>query len=101
MNTLEKVLDFEKEADDIIQKAKKRALELLSSQGEEIKNIERDFENKVAKEKETLKTQWNQKLSSLGNEEAQKREVVLKKVKTDSSSKINKAVEIVINHIIE
>ena len=40
MNTLEKVLDFEKEADDIIQKAKKKASEFLSSQGEEIKNID-------------------------------------------------------------
>jgi len=100
MNTLEKVLDFEKEADDIIQKAQKRASEFLSSQGEEIKNIERDFEDKIAKEKEALRTQWNQKLSSLGKEETQKREIVLKKVKTDSSPKINKAVEIVINHIV-
>jgi len=100
MNTLEKVLDFEKEADDLIQKAKKRASELLSSQGEEIKKIERDFEMKIVKEKEALRTQWNGRLSSLNKEEAQRSEVIFKKVKTDSSRTISKAVEIVVNHLV-
>ena len=100
MNTLEKVLDFEKEADDIIQKARKRASELLAHRDEEVKTIEKDFEDKIVKGKEALRAEWNRKLSALDKEEAQRREIVLKKMRTDFSSHINKAVEIVINHIV-
>ncbi|MEW6382328.1 MAG: hypothetical protein AB1611_22420 [bacterium] len=99
MNTLEKVLDFEKEADDIIQKAQKRGQELLISQEEERKKIEKDWENKLAQEKKALQAQWNRRLSSLSTEEAQKKEAVLKNMKANSSHHIDKAIEMVLSHI--
>jgi len=99
MNTLEKILDFEKEADVIIQKAREKSSEFLSGQKEDVTNLEKEVEGKIAKGKDALKTQWNQRRVSLEKEESQRRDVILKKIKTDFSHNIDKAVETVLNQI--
>ncbi|MCL6583293.1 MAG: hypothetical protein K6U11_06595 [bacterium] len=100
MNTLEKVLDFEKEADNIIQKAQKMASDLLEAQEEKRKAIEREFEDRIAREKKAIKAQWEERIATLGKEEAKRREDILKKLKTDAFTRMEKAIEVVINNIL-
>lgn len=98
---LEQVLDFEKEAETIINEAQKKVAELTQKQEKELQNIHKDFETKLAKEKETLKNQLKQKLEAISKDEERQKEDILKKIKAGFAQNTDKAIKIVIENIIK